>query len=93
MQLEQTRERMRTAPRVILILKQGSLKARLHKFLAPKMPTTKHQLEIKMQLRNVHFLDHFLLVVVSKNTAHFRGKCALKALKPLSKKFWMAMTV
>ena len=35
-----TRERMRTTPRVILILKQASSAARLHKTLAQKFATT-----------------------------------------------------
>ena len=40
MHLAQTRERMRTTPRVILNLKQAYSAARLHETLAPKLATT-----------------------------------------------------
>ena len=38
--MAQTRERMRMTPRVIIILKQASFRARLHTTLAQKMATT-----------------------------------------------------
>ena len=56
--LVKARQRMRTTPRVILILKQASSTTRRRKTLAQKMATT-HMLDFKAGKMNINFLYFF----------------------------------
>ena len=67
-----TSERMKMTPRVILILKQASSAARLHKTLAQKLHVTVAPTLVRVSLLEMMELSQMKTDACSRKTASFR---------------------